>query len=176
MTGLCVLGLFPQRERRKNVHTHVSIVQREGPGYALFSTDGSGVCVHVCWGGGLLECVFPSSVNKQSPPWSQRPRWQDTPLCLHVHSLLILFIYQLISPLSFLSFCPLTWQAYPLTCYFFGFWVHCNLAHSFVPTRLCTRLYMVQGRWPDNQLISLNVKVHLSLCFDRQNKVEADKI
>lgn len=41
----------------KNVHTHVSIVQREGPGYALFSTDGScgagvrgseGGCVHVC--------------------------------------------------------------------------------------------------------------------------------
>lgn len=108
--------LSKHRERRKNVHTHVSIVQREGPGYALFSTDGSRGggwggdergCVHVCWGG-LLEYVFPLSVNKQTPPWSEQPRWQDTPLCLHVHSLLILFIYQLISPVSFY---PSTWQA-----------------------------------------------------------------
>lgn len=54
------------------MHTHVSIVQREGPGYALFSTDGSrggvreGVCV--CVEGELLEYVFPPSVNKQIPP------------------------------------------------------------------------------------------------------------
>lgn len=58
--------LSKHRERRKNVHTHVSIVQREGPGYALFSTDGSrgggggemreGVCM--CVEGGFWSMFF----------------------------------------------------------------------------------------------------------------------
>lgn len=46
------------------MHTHVSIVQREGPGYALFSTDGSrggggveeGVCM--CVEGGFWSVFF----------------------------------------------------------------------------------------------------------------------
>lgn len=59
----------------ENVCTHVSVVQREGPGSILFSTDGSqgseGGCVHVCCGvGGMLECVLPVSVNNRTPPSS----------------------------------------------------------------------------------------------------------
>lgn len=53
--SLCVLV----ERTEENVHTHVSVVQREGPGSVLFSTDGSqegegGVCMcvvglGVCW-------------------------------------------------------------------------------------------------------------------------------
>lgn len=103
----------------ENVCTHVSVVQREGPGSVLFSTDGSqgseGGCVHVCCGvGGMLECVLPVSVNNRTPPSSllllgRQPRWQDTPLCLHIHSLLICFstasIYLLIYD-SLICLCP----------------------------------------------------------------------
>lgn len=53
------------------MHTHVSIVQREGPGDALFSTDGScgGVRegVWMCVEGGFWSMFF-LSVNKQTPP------------------------------------------------------------------------------------------------------------
>lgn len=52
-TGQCVLVLLPliARGMEENVHTHVSVVLWEGPGYTLFSTDGSyGGGVHVCWG------------------------------------------------------------------------------------------------------------------------------
>lgn len=154
LTGLCLLVLLPlkaQRTEEKRAHTceHCS----EGGAWVRIvfnrwkSWGGERGCVHVCWGG-LLEYVFPLSVNKQTPPWSEQPRWQDTPLCLHVHSLLILFIYQLISPLFF---CPFTWQAYPLSsCSLFGYWIHCNMVHSFDPTLLCIHLYRVQGWWHDN--------------------------
>ena len=76
LVGQCVLDApsspcyAAQRTEGKNVRTHVSVVQREGPGSVLFSTDGSHgggkgcVCVCVCVLGGLLECVLPLSVNK----------------------------------------------------------------------------------------------------------------
>ena len=75
--GRCFLSVL-QREQRKNVHTHVSVVQREGLCSVLFSTDGSHggeegcVCVCVCVGGGAAG-VCSSSVCQQvnSPPSSR---------------------------------------------------------------------------------------------------------
>lgn len=166
---MCVLVLLPhaaQRTEEKRAHTceHCS----EGGPWVRIVFNRWELGGDVCWG--VLECVFPSSVTKQTPSWSQQPRWQDTPLCLHVHSLLILFIYELISPLYFFWFCPFNWQAYPMTfCYFFGSLIHCNIVPSFDPTLLCTHLYMVQGRWHDNQLISLNVE-DFALTYKRKRK------
>lgn len=58
---------YTAERTEENVRTHVSVLQREGSGTVLFSTDGSHGggkgCVHVCIGG-LLECVLPLSVNK----------------------------------------------------------------------------------------------------------------
>lgn len=102
------VSVFRWREQGKTCTHMWDVMRREGPGSVLFSTDGiqerggrvagglrKGVCASVVWGrgrrGGLPQCLPPLSVNKWTPPPSQqrlgrRPRWQDTPLCLHIRT------------------------------------------------------------------------------------------
>lgn len=55
---------LPLSDTEENVHTHVSVLQREGPGSIVFNRwESRGVRARLCVQG-LLACVLPLSVNK----------------------------------------------------------------------------------------------------------------
>lgn len=153
LTGLSAFWccfLSKHREQRKNVHTHVSIVQREGPGYALFSTDGSRGggergCVHVCRGGSGV-CFFSVCQQANSPLIWAAKMTGHTPVFARSLSPYPINLSTHLSP----RFLSLYLTSLPDICIVFGYWICCNMVHSFDPTLLCIHLYMVQGWWHDN--------------------------
>lgn len=153
----CVQGQHVLLERtEENVRTHVSVVQREGPGSVLFSADGSrgGMRegVRMCVGGTAGVC--------------------SSSVCLRVESLSVLAVPRMSAKMTghaplfthslnydSLYFCPLFSLHLLCLLSLFFCWIHCNRLHSFHPYLLCTQLYLVQGEWPDNWLILLIVQV-----------------
>lgn len=142
----CVQGQCVLLERtEENVRTHVSVVQREGPGSVLFSADGSRGGwgrVFACVLGALLECVlrvkslFILAVSRMSAKMMGH-----APLFTHSLSPGVsvkLLLLSICSSMTF-SFRPLfSLHHLCLAIFFFFFYL------------LCTQLYTVQGQWPDN--------------------------
>lgn len=165
---MCVLLLLPhaaQRTEEKRAHTceHCS---EGGPWVRIVFNrwELGGVCVEGFWS------VFFLRLSPSKLPLDHSSHDDRTHPCVYMFTLSLSYLSINSSLHSFFWFCPFNWQAYPLTfCYFFGSLIHCYIVHSFDPTLLCTHLYMVQGRWHDNQLISLNVE-DFALTYKRKQK------
>ena len=187
--GRCFLSVL-QREQRKNVHTHVSVVQREGLCSVLFSTDGSHggeegcvcVCVCVCVGVGAAG-VCSSSVCQQvnSPPFISDVGQMTghTPLFTRSRSpylsdyLFLLSLFHFLSLLLFLTcFKCLSRLLKPLFSFFFF-----NI-ESVVTRSTCSFAFFfflpIFSRFKDGDLTAVNlpncVSGWLSLVYKRRQK------